>query len=340
MEREADAPAIKKLRCGEPDVKVILSYDDDDDDHDDEPKQRTEEYEMYGPVLASLSGFFDAALSVEMKEKTTREITIQDVTPAVFEQGITVLQDPLVSRSITAQEALKLVEFYDKYEFRKGLLLCDEILAEYLEQESAKLPFDLDVIVEAAAQAHAYNLTKTNAKGIQFLQQRFARDRSIRSPDHLGSGIFSEQHIRMLQPMFLEGILEAPEGTTREEMESPLFPKYFVKCKAAEFASRQIRTVKLMGSDCGADGLYYLDDGSYVTESTGVWLYDNEEHAVNFWITKNVTWQIFCAKEATNDGMLCLWMCPHSQNLDFPPKGPWLPVDEFSESQGRPRLVY
>ena len=58
--------AAKRLRCTEPDLKVILHNAND-----------TKIYHMYSHVLAKQSKFVDTCLSVDMQEKTTNEIVFQ-----------------------------------------------------------------------------------------------------------------------------------------------------------------------------------------------------------------------------------------------------------------------
>lgn len=83
-----EAPKSKRLRSHEPDLKVILRYEDSNG----EPVE-TECHE-YSQVLATMSKFVDASLSVEMREKQTGEIIFHDVTPDIFTNAIGYLKDP------------------------------------------------------------------------------------------------------------------------------------------------------------------------------------------------------------------------------------------------------
>ena len=66
-----ESPCSKRLRCSDPDLKVILKYADEEGN----PAEKI--YPMYRHNLARLSKFIDDALSVDMREKATGEMLFQ-----------------------------------------------------------------------------------------------------------------------------------------------------------------------------------------------------------------------------------------------------------------------
>jgi hypothetical protein len=88
------------------------------DENGDEAKK---EYEMYSQVLSKLSTFVDTALSINMRGKETKSIVFNDVTPEIFELAIKIEEDSFAARSMTLEDAIKVVLFYHMYEFPTGL---------------------------------------------------------------------------------------------------------------------------------------------------------------------------------------------------------------------------
>ena len=101
-------------------------------DSTEEVEQVSEKsYLVDSALLSRMSKFVDAALNSGMMEQTTREIVLHCVTPSVFELALTLILDPLASRSMTTVDAVVVLAFYDMYSFDKGKELCDQVLMEY-----------------------------------------------------------------------------------------------------------------------------------------------------------------------------------------------------------------
>ena len=321
-----DGPANKRLRCTEPDLTVILQWMDDVD----EPQ--TKECKMYTSSLAKQSKFVDACLSVNMKEKATREITFHDVTPQLFEKALQFIEDPLAARSMEPKDALQVAEFYDKFALSSGIALCDEVLDKFLSELRCDGHVeDLDLLVDSISTATALGFLKAKTCGQQYLENVI--------PTNLfgstfGPTMFTLDHIKKLHPLFKQGIVDHYiEGLTDEELNSALFPKYFVTHYTKEYSKGLLvgKKINLKGTNIrGGDGIlkhfldsavraYYLDKNS-----------NFDGHPVDIWLTKakhESDWAIVV--KSRNWGPLhsfCLWKCPHSRNLDVAPKGPWEPV--------------
>ena len=201
----------KSLRFSDPDVTIIVKY------IDEKGEETEKEYSMYAQVLANLSNFFDTGLAVEMREKTTRVIALQDVTPKDLEMALKFQLDPIAVHSMTYFDAIKLVAFYHVYEFTGGLKLCDHVLSQVVKGWTN---FPDDAVVNALLMADQYQLTKTEAAAIESLKILLKnRPRE-----------FTVEQMKKLHPMFQKGLFLSaiPRGMTKEEVDSPLFPKLFV----------------------------------------------------------------------------------------------------------------
>ena len=230
---------FKKLRVTDPDLKVVLQYKDNNG------KDAKQEYAMYSHLLANLSVFVDTALSVDMKEKETKTITLPDVTPEVFDLAIKLETSPAAARTLTLEDAMKVVGFYHKYQFSGGLELCDLVLYECFEQKSCKqrkkepvldvsdlfAPLRIEspgillqLLVDAALFAQDFDLEKSKKSSVRWL--------SLNMNGTLGNNnVFNVSHIKKLHPLFKAGLLSGVKSLaklTSAEVESPLFPKYFV----------------------------------------------------------------------------------------------------------------
>ena len=333
-------PATKKLRLSEPDLKIILKYKDDDD------TQMTKEYEVYANILASMSKFVDASLSIEMKEKAEGVIVMQDVTPEVFDVALLYMSDPSAARSATPEDIIKVVEFYDKYEFSSGLKLCDDILHDFFTREM-KLddkhpPENLDLLVDCIVLAEQLSLDQSKTSGLDYLESRFGNDFR-----RFGATMFSVEHVRKMHPMFKKGLFpdiiqDICADLTKEELDSPCFPRYFVGENAYQKDAARLREVLLCGAGCNANGTFVSDRTIWQFNSDRMKHWDGQ--SFNFCIRKDIDWYIVAVP--TNDGeneaaTKVLWKSPHSSNALIPPRRPWIPVDPFAKAkEEQPTLAY
>ncbi|CAB9504278.1 expressed unknown protein [Seminavis robusta] len=338
-EQVADEPPCKKIRSSDPDIKITLKYMDDDND------PATKEYSMYGPVLSHLSKFIDTSLSVGMQEKATNEIIFHDVHPDLFEKALNFLQEPCAARSMTAKDASELIEFYDKYDFEGGLKLCDEVIAAYLEHQNAlglmTPPDDLGILVDAAALAYQINLPKAKDVAISYLRTRM-RD----AEKTYGRMMFGSEHIKKLQPMFVDRIFREYflEDLTKEEVSSPLFPKYFLTCtELNHYETQPFEILHLSGTKHAAfNGAYQRDEFSqypYTKVETVYW--NGQLKFVNVDKVADCTWAILAGNvEGDLQSQEVLWKCPYSNRFRAPPIGPWIAVDPTVQEAGSPNICF
>ncbi|CAB9520486.1 expressed unknown protein [Seminavis robusta] len=335
-----DEPATKRLRCTDPDLKIVLEYSTREESVWVEMKK---EYHMYSHVLAGLSNFIDTSLSVDMKEKKRKEIVFKDVTPEIFEMALKYQQDLGAVRFMEAKDAAKLIKFYDKYEFTGGIKLCDDVLSDYFQNNIQNLdlqkpPEDLDLLVRAAALAYRFDLTNSKDAGIQYLKTRM---HFTISP--FGLSMFSEDHIKRLQPMFVEGVFRqvhcALDALSAKEVAPLSFPKYFISLASDVTCGQTCRFVELSGTGTYADGTYSLTfDGNFKRQRKDDWDGEPCDFFIERGIITGENWGIVAWNR--DEPAKVIWKCPHTATLELPPEGPWFPVSEEVDETMEPKLLH
>ena len=367
-------PESKKLRSSEPDLKVIIGSDDAEkavvadadskagvktdgkDDGDAEKKQPAVVTKWYhSQTLATKSKYIDALLAAPMKESESRTITFPDISPETWDLMMKFVDDPLASRSMTAQDVAKVAKFYDKYEFTSGTSLCDAILAEYfksihkdLYQRKITVAPDVDFAVNSVVLAHEANLDEAYVEGMGFM---WGAVNGVFAP--FGRTMFLEDHMKKLAPL----LEKTKGGISRDlapyDLKSDAFPTDFVKnCSnwlTIENMSRFISHIRVLGSTCKVDGDYKgqppafrADDGRKV-EWGGVMM-----HPLLECRTTEEGWAIVLETippldedgEPDYDSIIetVAWRAPHSGNMTFPPSEGWVPVHPLA--RGNIELTY
>lgn len=370
-------PESKKLRSSEPDLKVIIGSDgaeksaegadadgkagantDGKDDGDAEKKQPAVVTKWYhSQTLATKSKYIDALLAAPMKESESRTITFPDISPETWELMMKFVDDPLVSRSMTAQDVAKVAKFYDKYEFTAGTNLCDAILAEHFKsihedlcKRRTQVAPDVDFAVNSVVLAHGANLGKSYAEGMGFI---WGALHDTIAP--FGRTMFSEDHLKKLAPLLEESSNEtsARNFANRYDLKSDTFPREFVNnCSnwlTMNIMSRFISHIRVSGSTCKVDGDYEGSPPGYfaVDERRVAW----GGVPMNPYIECRTTeegWAIVLETipPLDEDGdpdydsivKTVAWRAPHSGNMTFPPSEGWVPVHALA--RGNIELTY
>jgi hypothetical protein len=320
-EDNIDVPLAKKLRIGDPDIKVIVRHGEDVE----------REYLLYSPVIAGLSNFFDTSLSVEMREKATREIILHDVEPALFEKALRLQVDLKAVRSMTPRDAIEVVGFYDRYEFVDGLELCDDVLEEYISNVPKKsVPAALDLFVRVVALSHQHNLPKAVMAGAGFLHADMWADNN----HPFGSLPLSEEHVQLLLPLWQVMQLNLPADLSTVDTENPLYAKYFLKCRAAHFLNRAIMgRIRLV---CDGKDVEFGPTGSgKFLASSMIWSsYEGFVSRLSSRLYSSYPATDVELKKATQgrpawlitNGEELLLECSVGYDIEYPPCGPWIPV--------------
>ena len=125
------------LKSYPPDLEVIVG--DDGDGAENEKKS----FMYHGAMLANASEYIDTMLSLPMKEQQTRSISFPDIQPeewlkwtqyvlvpgAAFELNLFNIHDVDNSKN-----AINIIQFYDKYQFRSGINLIDSQLSQKMNE--------------------------------------------------------------------------------------------------------------------------------------------------------------------------------------------------------------
>jgi hypothetical protein len=130
---EEDRLPYSRLQSYTPKLKIKLHYSDENDGVD-----YIKVYDHYGPIIASVSKFFDTALAAPMAERTTRVVDLHGFSPSIVKEALEYVLAPLHHYPIEQQRmscatAVALVPFYDMYDFPMGRALCDEAIAREFE---------------------------------------------------------------------------------------------------------------------------------------------------------------------------------------------------------------
>jgi hypothetical protein len=337
---DAMEPERKKLRLSDPDLKISVGGNGEAVD-----------YWCHSSVLATHSNYIDTMLATPMQESKTFELSFPDIAPSTWEAMMKFLEAPM-ARLMTIEDAMEVALEYDKYDFRKGRQLCDQVLTEYFEDKK-KILADLNCFVDAVLLADAVNLNEAKKVGVKWLLQTFHSCDS-----QTGRIIFNENHIRKLVPLIIKehllfqivkySITQCSDYDikSKEDFRSPLFPYYLVLTYARVASSMMVGNeftyIMLSGTGCKADGICKSDPwGEYDCNRTGgLWA----GVQVNFEVARLEDeaggWAIIGTNlpEIDEDGVenddnvvrKTLWFCPNSHNLPRPPQDGWIPVDELA----------
>ena len=326
--------AFKKLRSSEPDLKVVLKYSTK------EGEVQEKEYQLYSQSLAKMSKFVDTCLSVEMKEKNEKSIIFEGISPDLFESALKYLEKPVEVISMGPKTALKLVEFYHKYDFSEGTALCDQILAKHLLEvirgRCQDKDFDIDICVDAAVVADMLDLPESKGHAVSYFGAIFW------NTEH--QMLHNLAHIKKLHPLFKKGhFQEDVKDLTEEEVESPLFPKFFLERLCHRFAERVVEQVWLSGTNTVADGIFTSGDDDQLFGPRRTLVLDGEEHRIfiaglDFTGSDPIDWVIYAVDDVEMDCKV-LWRCPGSKDLKIPPQEKWIPVHDFAKGK-YPRVSY
>lgn len=206
----------KRLKFSEPDLTVIVG-------------NNGKSFRHYSVQLASQSPYIDALLASSMKESETMTISFPEVEEEDWLLMIQFLElyheDEGASRQMSADEAIKFAPFYNKYNFPRGLSLCRSVLKTSILSAS----YDLDFRVEIFELADQLEMKGDLYDAcVQFFVIRLGNHNfRFGAPNEL-----SLDHLRRLAPM----VAKAPclldiAYATKEEVLSPLWPKFFAARK-------------------------------------------------------------------------------------------------------------
>jgi len=326
---DGEESPCKRLRYSDHDVKIILKYKA----MDDKKQQVIKEYPMYGQVLSSLSPFIDTCLSADMKENRTKEIVLDDIAPELFELALKFQTDHIAIRAMKPPDAMAVVQFYHKYDFRGGVELCDQVLAEFFNEAATRKspPSGLGSLVDAVVLVDELELKKAQKSSIRLIKRGLESHEISKFGLHVT--MFSVEHIKRLHPLFIKGLFSVslPPDTTQEELESPLFPKYFVNyhCRLYETPIPSKVEVSAAGKkryEYMAIYERYFDEYKFqsLSHNDGYCTYAIRKGTPDGQgAEQDQDWIITRGPPNGEPGRV-IWRSPYSQNLAVPPVEPWI----------------
>jgi len=317
-----EEPSPKKLRsASEPDLKVLVG-------------EERAVLHLRSAILATHSDYVDTLLASPMSESVTRELSFSDITPAVFQKMLALLEDPSQIRRTTLHEVLQVLPFYDKYQFPKGKQLCSDVITEFLEALPKKA--DLDSLVDVVTLADEASLSSATNVGVQALKVR------LETPEL--RIMFVESQIIKLVPLIKkeELLLDAVDASP-EEILSPLFPRYLIQ------SFRYAETQRLL-HNC-VPSIELACDGFRVRYRNGVYgVCSRQESNPDYFRSTGIIqlgggegMTVVVQREDTSRNWVvygqvgrlktALWVYPQSSNMDLPPRRGWVAADPSSMGQ-------
>jgi hypothetical protein len=240
VEPAASEPPAKKIRSSPTDLKIVVGSAEDG---------KQEVFYHHSVILATHSDYVDAMLASPMAESETRELCFIDIEPGVWTQMLAFLEDPVMARRMDFEDAMLVLPFYDKYQFRKGKELCSELLLEDFKSIcDTDSSAGLDTLVHLLLLADQTNLATLRQQCIKQLCHKL-----VNASSNLDV-MFHEDHIRKLMPFIArdETLLFAVKAT-KEEALSPLFPKFLLTSISLQAHMTKIR---VSGANGEVDGIF------------------------------------------------------------------------------------
>ena len=190
----AGGSASKRIKLAEPDLAILFRYD---------RNSKEETVEFHSLALALHSNYFDSLFSSGMQESETKSVTLDGINPDDFRLALEVLDNPLKTTAVTAQEMMKVAPIYNRFEFTNGLKLAEQVLSQFLEKWSrltlnSPKPAEMKLISDTILFAQAANLTGLVEKSQEFIRQK------LQLYTDRGLGLFQETFIQKIKPFLLE----------------------------------------------------------------------------------------------------------------------------------------
>jgi hypothetical protein len=154
---DGDRRPTKRLRSSDTDLTIIVGEG-----------EHKKTYDYHSQIMAMHSRYVDAMLATPMKEKHSMTITFPEIDPVDWECMMAYLQPAAPPPKTTAQ-IVRVLPWYDKYEFQDGFRMCDSILSRLdFKVESVG---NLAEYVRGAGAAYRHNLPETKAKCRTFCRE-------------------------------------------------------------------------------------------------------------------------------------------------------------------------
>ena len=170
-ERDAEegsggSSASKRLKSAEPDFSILCRFDG-----------KEETIQVHSVIMANNSNYFDTLLASGMEETESKTVTLDDVDPDHFRSAIGILEDPESILTVSPEDMMKVAPIYNRFEFKKGLILAEKILGKFLDdftdgEGMAPVPPELKLIGDVILFSDEANLESLIEKSILFIKEK------------------------------------------------------------------------------------------------------------------------------------------------------------------------
>jgi len=315
-EATADSMETKKLRSGwEPDLKVWVGGEQGGD--------KTVLFHHHSLLLATHSDYIDTMLASSMLESESRSLSFPDIEPPVWQKMLALLEDPLEGRQMDVDDALQVFPFYDKYQFPKGIKLCDHVFHEFVAGFDGKdIPAaSVDTVIDVSVMADRVATGKAKKVCLRHLQAMIT----------CSEYCLTEEEINKLIPLITkEQLLLDAIGMTKEELLSPLLHRYWQTRHQLLVTSKQL----YLTGDSFRDISCRREKGSlYKYISATVRVAGNSAH-ISVERDEAANWTVGHRPLTQNSTKTVVWICPQSKHLDVPPCEGWIVFDDSIHANG------
>ena len=229
---------VKKLTSSKPDLTIFLGTE-------------SKPFHCHSAIMASHSGYIDTMLVSPMLESKSLEIRFPYTESEVWLKIIALLEDPILAREMTVQEAMQFAPIYSMYDFRKGCQLCSHVLADYIEKKQPTL--DLNLRVDIFLLADRLRLEQAYKVGLELAYNACVASFRKYFVSPTIAIVFTEDQLRKLAPIIAkERNLLVYMNSTKKEVLSPLWPQNFVLKRSLYAAERTLQEatpqIRLSGS--------------------------------------------------------------------------------------------
>ena len=280
-------------------------------------------------MLAFHSEYVDTMLANDMTESKSRRLSFPDIEPSQWDLMMSLLEVKGAIRTVTVDEVLTILPFYEKYQFHAGKATWDRFLSDHLEHlDNDK---DFDAIIDLTAFAIEHNLESTMKAGADFLHNLIKANLHVRlTYSHIEKVLFLFYSDAALSKVF--------EGCTLDKdfVLSPCF---------SNFVSQH---VKLAGIDQIIKPLLpkCIEGKSGTTSSTQKFQLNMEDngdytgsgylkgYGSSWTLTRQggtIDWTIFADYNTNTKTGKKLWIRPGSFNMPCPPRKGWKPCCDEAE---------
>lgn len=269
---------------------------------------------------------------------------------------------------MNAEDAKDVALFYDKYAFKQGCMLCDEVIQDYfgsLEDMERSLTLDLDMVIDLTVICHEANIRLAFEKGILYLAHKMTEFRI--PPGHpYGNVMFEVKHLKKIFPLLrhapldpythdmINYMMSAQSVETLEDIiDRPRVEKEFYSYCQYQHTENLllmcISRIELTGTGVDADGPYSRDSvndpfkkfGNPPISWGGQWVKFEIRRSFNgkqnrWAILRVELTQLLLPDDVDKEYKLC-WWAPYSGSM-LPPLAGWVPVDPMARSN--PRIKY